>query len=590
MGSFFPALQQQLPAQALGQTVGAVSAYEQLSDIRNRRQAAAQQAQQKAQRDALLQQLSGRAFGGDMQALQQLVALDPGRAQSVGDVQSGLLKQQETGLGIQETGLGLQQKQLQIQDASIDAQERQRQLALAKNQRARSIFDRVKQDPGNLALYRNAVSAMESQGIIPQGVLDPTTPPTQEGLAEFERDLDLSQAVLQDPRTAEELKGELADIGAVYGIDTDEGRELADRLIRSRIGEREARTRSLLSEDREASVQLPPGLTPIPGFSPGKVEVKEARNVVSGIAPVVATMRALESFINEVGWQAFKTDRAEEGKALASLAQLQLKDALQLGALDAGSERFLRKLLPEDPTQVRQGVVRGNIRRMRNELSNRLRIQTRVRGINADLDQILATGVTQTGPVQSSDITPNIEKAIQRELQEKGFSPRAIDRALGTLKQGVGGGEGPSQSRASVPQIGQMDAALQQIALDDPASFVQQRLDSGVDRADVIRELQQIRQQGATQSPSRREPPARRAGPRAQSTQGAGDFAGENISETSILTIPSVREQLSKMPWVRGIINDPSVLPENEARQVIRDTIEGRGIADAIERAARRLR
>lgn len=589
MGSFFPALQTQLPAQALGQTVGAVSAYEQLSDIRNRRQAQAEA----AQRQALVQQLQGRAALGDQQALQGLLQASP-------ETGLDLIKRhqefQQGRQGLQQGAVDLQTSQAQLGREQLQTQAAQRGDALRKAAAARRAIQTVRQNPNDPQIYQRVRAGLEAQGIARPGSL-PETPPTIEQLDDFETQINISEQLLSDPAKAEELKGELADIQAVYGLDSEEGQQLADRLVRSRIAEREARTAKALREDREAIAQAPPGLTAIQGRIPTKEEAKEARRVVSGVAPVISTIQKLQGIVERVGFQPITTDDAAEAKALAALAQLQLKDALELGALDAGSERFLQRLLPKDPTQFRQGIVGRTLSRIDDELKTRLRIQSRARGFDVNIDEVLGRGGSRT--LTSGAIDPRMERAIQQRLQAEGFDPRQIDKAIGNLKQSVGGGgqevgengqQTGGRERSTAPGIRQMDNALQQLALEDPPSFVQQRLEQGVDRAEVVRELQALRgrQGGDASAPARREP-----APQTQAPESGGSpraSAPADVQPTSPLTIPSIQQRVANLPFVRHILENSGELSEDQSLDVIRRTVEGQDLVRAVEDVARRRR
>jgi hypothetical protein len=234
MANLLQPLQTQLPAAAFAQSAGALSAFEQLTGMREARQQRAQQQQQQA----MVQQLTGRALTGDGQARLQLQLLDPQAALGLQQAEIGLQQaQQQTTMG--QLGIESGQRQAKLGDLQVEGAERQDRLR--QNRATRQLFAVAESNIGDPVVWGRVKTAAEAQGMVPQGVL-PDEPPTPEQMQEFKRDLDLSEAMLniQDPVKREKLTGELAAAAEAYGRDSEQFRSVAAEIVGSKTDLRRA--------------------------------------------------------------------------------------------------------------------------------------------------------------------------------------------------------------------------------------------------------------------------------------------------------------------------------------------------------------
>ena len=202
MSSIFRPLNVQLPAQALSQSASALTAYEQLQDIRAKRQ----EADRQRHRKAIIEQLTGRAMSGDQNAIAELTQQFP-----------------QAFMKYQEDMLGLKQKQYETTQEGFKTREAEHKAEDTDRARERRRLGIIKQAAstieGDPLRYQDIVKALEANGVLPQGLL-PNTIPTAAEFGEFKKDLALSEMMLDDHEIAKDLGEEEAIMRQVHGYGT----------------------------------------------------------------------------------------------------------------------------------------------------------------------------------------------------------------------------------------------------------------------------------------------------------------------------------------------------------------------------------
>lgn len=473
MASILQPLNVQSPASALQQSASAIGAYEQLMGIREAKERHAEQ----RQRQALVAQLTGRAMLGDQDAAQALAMTDPTALQALQKSQADIANTQA-------------QTRLRQADLTqkLDANETTRLQRLEQGARfVKGSMQRIRQNPEQYAMVRNALI---TRGLVPEELL-PADNPTIDNINEVEELADVSIGLSSNPSAMRELGAEMALAEQAYGRDDPRFKRTAESLIESEVALRRAKAESASQERATTSVNIPRGMELIdPSVTPSREETKEARKFVTSIAPVLSTINDLENLVGRTGFQVLPTTEAKRAQALASIIQLQLKDAFELGALDAGSERFLRKLFTDDPTQFRQDVVLAGIRDIRRQMSSRMQIQTGLRNYRVDLPTVLESTAPRTKGGAPA-VTPKQRQLMRRYMRSQGLSKTEVDERMSEFDS-VDAYRNLAQP--ATPSVAPSTSERE---------FVKNSLESGMSRDEIKRQIRLRRSGGSSQQSAR---------------------------------------------------------------------------------------
>lgn len=433
MSSILPPLNAQLPAQALQQSSSAVSAYEQLRGIRQRRKDEGRQ----LMRQDLVRRLIGPAAQGDVRALEMLKVTDPNAFYGLAETQR---KDQMA-----------QMKQEQVSGA-VDRQDQLRRLRGMQN-----AFENLnKVHPENRQYYYDMLRArMETEGLLEPGTLEEVYSPV---VAEDARlQMQIGHDLLSSDEAMAELSKEERAIASAVGKGTPEYKRIMKNAV-DRDG-----MKLFVKNKIQRSPALPPGVSLRKDFQ-GTISNNDEKIIKdraeSGLG-VLMEVKDLVEFTKAQGfkfgvkgvWEPAATQLAQQ--KIASIAN-KIRVAEKIGALDKGAAEVLAKMLPDDTTGWRQDTIQARLdevfRTYKRSLAQNLRVY------NADIDLGELTNGYLTGATDdmlqyrpmSTEVSPKDIKPTKEELQRGGLKAASplIGRELIRLR-GLGYDEVEARQHAA---------------------------------------------------------------------------------------------------------------------------------------------
>jgi hypothetical protein len=408
MSSILPPLNAQLPAQAMQQSASAVTAYEQLRGIRQRRQDEGRQ----LMRQDLVRRLLGPAAQGDVRALEMLKVTDPNAFYGLAETQR---KDQMA-----------QMKQEKI-SGDIDRQDQLRRLRGMQN----AIESLNNVHPANRQYYYDMLRArMETDGILEPGTLEETYSP--EVAEDVRLQLQIGHDLLSNDEAMDSLSKEERSVASVLGKGTPEYKRFMKNAI-DRDG-----MRLFIKNKIQRSPVLPPGVSLRKGFT-GAISDSDEKIIKdraeSGLG-VLLELKDLIEFTKEQGFKfGIKGVWAPAAQMLAdqkiTSIMNKIRVAERMGTLDKGAENLLKKMVPTDTTGFRQDTIQARL----NELfkTYKREMAKNLRTYNADVDLGELTNGYLTGTTDdmlqyramTTEISPEDREPTSEELKRGGLRAAA---------------------------------------------------------------------------------------------------------------------------------------------------------------------
>lgn len=408
MSSILQPLQAQLPAIALNQSASAITAYEQLRGIRQRR---VDEGRQLFRQD-LVRRLLGPAAQGDVRSLEMLKVTDPNAFYNLMETQREDKKQQ---FGQQKTF------------EALDRQDQLRRLRGMQN-----AFDSLNNvHPDNRQYYYDMLRArMETEGLFEPGTLGDTYTP--EVAEDVRLQLQIGHDLLSSDESLKELGREEAAVASAVGKGTPEYKRIMANAVK-RDG-----LRLFVKKKIQRSPALPPGVTLRHGFT-GTISDSDEKIIKdraeSGLG-VLMELRDLIDFTKEQGakfgvkgiWEPAATQLAKQ--KIASISN-KIRVAERMGALDKGAAEILERMVPQDTTGFRQDTIQARLNELQRTYSRGL--AQNIRTYNADIDLGELTNGYLTGTTEdmlryqgmTTEVSPEDRQPSPEELKRGGLRAAA---------------------------------------------------------------------------------------------------------------------------------------------------------------------
>lgn len=404
MSSILPPLNVQLPAQALNQSASALSAYEQLRGIRQRRQDEGRQ----IMRQDLVRRLLGPAAQGDVRSLEMLKVTDP-------NAFYGLLETQRKDQ--------LAQVQQQQVTGAVDRQDQLRRLRGMQN-----AFENLnKVHPDNRQYYYDMLRArMETDGLLEPGTLEDIYTPE---VAEDARlQLQIGHDLLSNDESMEKLSKEERAVASAVGKGTPEYK----RIMKSAV-DRDG-LQLFVKKKIQRSPALPPGVSLRPGFT-GTISDSDEKIIkdktASGLGALME-LKDLIEFTKEQGfkfgfkgvWESTATQLAKQ--KIASISN-KIRVAEEMGALDKGAADIIARMVPQDTTGFRQDNIQARLNDLFRTYSRDFAQKLRAYNVDVDLGQLTNGYLTGTTDemlrykAMTTEVSPEDREITQEELQRGGL-------------------------------------------------------------------------------------------------------------------------------------------------------------------------